>query len=366
MRGDCLRKIDRFTKEEIEQICKESSSISEVAEELGYAKESSAVTVVSNYIKDNDIDISHFTGRAWNKDNFDYSRFQKGKKVQGAKDALIHLRGRKCEICGNTEWQGKEIPLVIHHMDGDHLNNELSNLQLLCPNCHAQTDNYCGKNIGCDRKYTEEQFVEALRNTPNINQALISMGIHYAARCYYEKAYELIKKYDIDQSKNKITNPQRERSSLTVNGISHTKSEWSDILGVRPELLRSYTRRYGDKSVIQLIKEYIENPSKENETFSSFRKSYMSKEGEHECPICGKKIQGKKYCSSECAHIAQKRCTIPDREKLKEFIRSTSFLKIGKMFGISDNTVRKWCKMYNLPFKLSDIKRYTDEEWQVI
>lgn len=104
MRGDCLRKIDRFTKEEIEQICKESSSISEVAEELGYAKESSAVTVVSNYIKDNDIDISHFTGRAWNKDNFDYSRFQKGKKVQGAKDALIHLRGRKCEICGNAEW----------------------------------------------------------------------------------------------------------------------------------------------------------------------------------------------------------------------------------------------------------------------
>ena len=84
------------------------------------------------------------------------------------------------------------------------------------------------------------------------------MGIHYAARCYYEKAYELIKKYDIDQSKNKITNPQRERSSLTVNEISHTKSEWSDILGVRPELLRSYTRKYGDKSVIQLIKEYIE------------------------------------------------------------------------------------------------------------
>lgn len=36
------------------------------------------------------------------------------------------------------------------------------------------------------------------------------------------------------------------------------------------------------------------------------------------------------------------------------------------MFGISDNTVRKWCKMYNLPFKSSDIKRYMDEEWQVI
>lgn len=366
-----MSRISKFSKEELEKICKESTSFSDIARKVGYPsyQSGSAITITRKYIESLGIDTSHFNGQAWNKNNFDYSRFQKGKHIQGnnAKDALINLRGRKCEVCGNTEWLGEEIPLVIHHIDGDHINNELSNLQLLCPNCHAQTDNYCGKNIkGKRQKYTEEQFVQALKATSNVNQALKQIGIHYSAKCYYEEAYELIKKYDIDQSKNKITNPQRERSSLTVNGISHTKSEWSDILGVRPELLRSYTRRYGDKSVIQLIKEYIENPSKENETFSSFRKSYMSKEGEHECPICGKKIQGKKYCSSECAHIAQKRCTIPDREKLKELIRSTSFLKIGKMFGISDNTVRKWCKMYNLPFKSSDIKRYTDEEWQVI
>ena len=34
----------------------------------------------------------------------------------------------------------------IHHIDGDHFNNELSNLQILCPNCHSQTDSYAGKN----------------------------------------------------------------------------------------------------------------------------------------------------------------------------------------------------------------------------
>ena len=36
--------------------------------------------------------------------------------------------------------------LELHHIDGNHSNNELSNLTLLCPNCHALTDNYRGKN----------------------------------------------------------------------------------------------------------------------------------------------------------------------------------------------------------------------------
>lgn len=47
-----------------------------------------------------------------------------------------------------SEWMGKPIPLELHHKDGNHYNNDLSNLEILCPNCHAQTDNYRGKNIG--------------------------------------------------------------------------------------------------------------------------------------------------------------------------------------------------------------------------
>ena len=41
-----------------------------------------------------------------------------------------------------SEWMGKPIPLELHHKDGNHYNNDLSNLEILCPNCHAQTDNY--------------------------------------------------------------------------------------------------------------------------------------------------------------------------------------------------------------------------------
>ena len=53
----------------------------------------------------------------------------------------------KCHNCNNTQWLDKPIPIELHHIDGNGSNNNLSNLQLLCPNCHAQTDNYRGKNI---------------------------------------------------------------------------------------------------------------------------------------------------------------------------------------------------------------------------
>lgn len=54
---------------------------------------------------------------------------------------------QKCESCHLTEWLGKPIPLELHHIDGNHYHNEIQNFQLLCPNCHAMTDTYRGKNV---------------------------------------------------------------------------------------------------------------------------------------------------------------------------------------------------------------------------
>ena len=56
------------------------------------------------------------------------------------------IKPHKCENCGLEEWMGYPIPLELHHIDGDKTHNELSNYQLLCPNCHALTDSYRGKN----------------------------------------------------------------------------------------------------------------------------------------------------------------------------------------------------------------------------
>lgn len=89
------------------------------------------------------------------------------------------------------------------------------------------------------------------------------------------------------------------------------------------------------------------------------------------CPVCNQLfyVSNKnvgKYCSQKCAHIAQQRAERPDRTKLKELIRTMSFLQIGKLFNVSDNTIRKWCKSMSLPYKSSDIKKYSDQEWVAI
>lgn len=58
-----------------------------------------------------------------------------------------NLLDYKCQNCGcDGNWQGGLISLEIDHIDGDNSNNELSNLRYLCPNCHALTETYRGKN----------------------------------------------------------------------------------------------------------------------------------------------------------------------------------------------------------------------------
>jgi hypothetical protein len=58
------------------------------------------------------------------------------------------LKEPRCERCGLDTWLGEPIPLHLDHIDGDRRNNRLENLRLLCPNCHALTETYCGRNIG--------------------------------------------------------------------------------------------------------------------------------------------------------------------------------------------------------------------------
>lgn len=84
----------------------------------------------------------------------------------------------------------------------------------------------------------------------------------------------------------------------------------------------------------------------------------------HFCIDCGAKINsGAKRCK-KCDAIAQRKVKRPEREELKNLIRNNSFAALGRMFGVTDNTIRKWCKRVGLPTKTKEIKSISDEEWE--
>lgn len=92
-------------------------------------------------------------------------------------------------------------------------------------------------------------------------------------------------------------------------------------------------------------------------------KNKLSKNTSYFCSKCGKKIKTDSLYCVDCANLAQRKVERPNREKLKEDIRNNSFLQIGKKYNVTDNAIRKWCKSYNLPYRKSDIKNISDEEW---
>ena len=56
------------------------------------------------------------------------------------------LKENRCERCGIEEWLGAPLSMALHHVNGDGSDNRLENLQMLCPNCHSQTENFAGRN----------------------------------------------------------------------------------------------------------------------------------------------------------------------------------------------------------------------------
>lgn len=97
----------------------------------------------------------------------------------------------KCAICSISQWQGKDLVLELDHIDGNSSNNDISNLRLLCPNCHSQTDTFRGRSINTGKqKVSDEDIINALKTTENVRQALIKLGLSPKG-ANYARAYKL-------------------------------------------------------------------------------------------------------------------------------------------------------------------------------
>jgi Zn finger protein HypA/HybF involved in hydrogenase expression len=84
-------------------------------------------------------------------------------KTKTLRERLIEcgLKENKCECCGITSWNDKPIVFELHHKDGNHYNNNLDNLEVLCPNCHSQTDFFRGRNCKVDNTDKGNENIDA-------------------------------------------------------------------------------------------------------------------------------------------------------------------------------------------------------------
>jgi len=92
---------------------------------------------------------------------------------------IIIEQNNSCNRCGLSEWQGEPIPLEIDHKDGINNNHIRDNMEALCPNCHALTDTWRGRNRS-DKKImfvSDEELVEEFLKCGNIRQALLNVGM---------------------------------------------------------------------------------------------------------------------------------------------------------------------------------------------
>jgi len=240
--------IDKYSKEELEQLVQQCNSLSELILKLGYstAHGNNRITVQKR-LEQFQIDNSYFdttnTHIARNPENI----FIENSTASQATLRRWYKKGNytpyKCSICNlGPEWNGKELTLILDHINGLNKDDRLENLRWVCPNCNQQLETTGYKKI----------------RTTNI-----------------------------------------------------------------------------------LEKKYY-------------------------CRECKKIIHQGSILCPECAAKARRVVDRPNREELKNLIRSTPFTTIGKRYGVSDNTIRKWCDSENLPRLSSEIKKISDEDWKLI
>lgn len=211
----------------------------------------------------------------------------------------------KCEICNRRRWNNKPIPIELHHINGNNKDNKIENLLILCPNCHAQTDNYKSKNRTSSkhgRDLTEEQIIQEINSCYSVTEVLKNLIPN--GRSQYLR--DLCKKIIQDKKANLLTKQKASKASTTN----------------KPRVKKVYS-----------------------------------------CEDCHCEIS--KYASrcKNCYIILTESLVKPEKEVLISEIENLGYVNTGKKYNVSDNTVRKWIKVYNLDPKKIRYKNYKSSKF---
>jgi len=154
-------KIWLIRKNDIQKIINESNSFKEVLIKLGYSGNSCGASLyLKQRIKEDALDITLLNKNRSIKTDKQLKSLSKKEPIEkylteNSNASRNNLKNRlinegffdyKCGICGISEWMGNNITLQLDHINGINNDNRLENIRFICPNCHSQTKNFCGRN----------------------------------------------------------------------------------------------------------------------------------------------------------------------------------------------------------------------------
>lgn len=157
-----VRRLGNWTDDDLRRAVQQSSSHAQVQRRLGFVPSGGMHRYLALHIRRLRLDTGHFTGQAWARGR----KLDRGKQARPLAEILVvdstylnsgRLRARvvaagllepRCAHCGLDSWRGQPLPLALDHINGDPADNRIENLRILCPNCHALTDTWCGRNRG--------------------------------------------------------------------------------------------------------------------------------------------------------------------------------------------------------------------------
>ena len=151
-------KLRRYSLPDLQRAVESSFTVHQVLQKLNVKAAGGNYKIFHKAVRTFQLDTSHFTGSNLRGRKLPARRRPVSEYLVRNSDVLSSRLKRYliqsgtlkaiCSDCGLSTWRGLPIPLELDHRNGDHRDNELSNLRLLCPNCHAFTPTYRGRNRG--------------------------------------------------------------------------------------------------------------------------------------------------------------------------------------------------------------------------